>query len=178
MKKYLLVLAALFLLSSNSIFAQQAPLKLGYVDSQVILTQLPEAIKAQGDLEALTNKWTAQADSMTKDLQDSYADYQKQQGTMKEDKKKQTEQTIVAKQQEIEAFKRQKFAQGQGDIYKENEKIFAPIKEKIYKAISEVAKKEGMSFVFDKTGDVILLYADSSFDITYQVLDLLKRGKK
>jgi outer membrane protein len=97
---------------------------------------------------------------------------------MKEDKKKQVEQTIVAKQQEIEAFKRQKFAQGQGDIYKENEKIFAPIKEKIYKAISEVAKKEGMQFVFDKTGDVILLYADSSFDVTYQVLDLLKRGKK
>lgn len=176
MKKYLLVLTAL-LISSNFIFAQQ-PLKLGYVDSQVILTQLPEAIKAQGDLEALTNKWTAQADSMTKDLQDQYADYQKQQGTMKDDKKKQTEQTIVAKQQEIEAFKRQKFAQGQGDIYKENEKIFAPIKEKIYKAISEVAKKEGMQFVFDKTGDVILLYADSSFDVTYQVLDLLKRGKK
>ena len=177
MKKYLLVLAALFL-SCNAIFAQQQPLKLGYVDSQVILTQLPEAIKAQGDLEALTNKWTAQADSMTKDLQDQYADYQKQQGTMKEDKKKQTEQLIVAKQQEIEAFKRQKFAQGQGDIYKENEKIFAPIKEKIYKAISEIAKKEGMQFVFDKTGDVILLYADSSFDVTYQVLDLLKRGKK
>jgi outer membrane protein len=176
-KKYLLVLIALFL-SSTFVFAQTTPLKLGYVDSQVILTQLPEAIKAQGDLEALTNKWTAQADSMTKDLQDQYADYQKQQGTMKEDKKKQVEQTIVAKQQEIEAFKRQKFAQGQGDIYKENEKIFAPIKEKIYKAISEVAKKEGMQFVFDKTGDVILLYADSSFDVTYQVLDLLKRGKK
>ncbi len=177
MKKYLLALAAL-LLSSNFIFAQQTSVKLGYVDSQVILTQLPEAIKAQGDLEAITNKWTAQADSMTKDLQDQYADYQKQSGTMKEDKKKQTEATIVAKQQEIEAFKRQKFAQGQGDIYKENEKIFAPIKEKIYKAISEVAKKEGMQFVFDKTGDVILLYADSSFDITYQVLDSLKRGKK
>jgi outer membrane protein len=175
-KKYLLVLTAL-LLSSNIIFAQQ-PLKLGYVDSQVILTQLPEAIKAQGDLEALTNKWTAQADSMTKDLQEQYADYQKQQGTMKEDKKKQTEQVIVAKQQEIETFKRQKFAQGQGEIYKENEKIFAPIKEKIYKAISEIAKKEGMQFVFDKTGDVILLYADSSYDITYQVLDTLKRGKK
>lgn len=176
MKKYLLALTILFL-TSNFIFAQQA-LKIGYVDSQVILTSLPEAIKAQGDLDALTNKWTAQIDSMTKELQDSYADYQKQQGTMKDDKKQSIQQQLVEKQQSIEGFRRQKFGQGQGEIYKENEKIFAPIKEKVYKAISEVAKKEGMQFVFDKTGDVLLLYADSSFDITYQVLDNLKRGKK
>ena len=175
MKKYLLVLTVL-LLTSGSIFAQQ-PLKIGYVDSQIILTQLPEAIKAQGDLDALTNKWTAQIDSMTKELQDSYADYQKQQGTMKDDKKQAIQQQLVEKQQSIEGFRRQKFAQGQGEIYKENERIFAPIKEKVYKAISAVAKKEGMQFVFDKTGDVLLLYADSSFDITYQVIDALKRGK-
>ena len=177
MKKYLLVLTAL-LISSNFIFAQQAPIKLGYVDSEVILTQLPEAIKAKGDLEALANKWTAQVDSMTKDLQDQYTDYQKQQGTMKEDKKKQIEQGLYSKNQEIAAFKSQKFAQGQGEYFKENDKIFAPIKSKIFAAISEVAKKEGMQFVFDKTGDVVLLYADASFDVTYQVLDLLKRGKK
>jgi outer membrane protein len=175
-KKYLLVLVAL--LFSGSFIQAQQPLKIGYVDSQVILTQLPEAIKAQGDLDALTNKWTAQIDSMTKELQESYADYQKQQGTMKEDKKQQVQQQLVEKQQTIEGFRRQKFAQGQGEIYKENEKIFAPIKEKIYKTISDVAKKEGMQFVFDKTGDVLLLYADSSFDITYQVIDSLKRGKK
>jgi outer membrane protein len=114
---------------------------------------------------------------MTKELQDSYADYQKQQGTMKDDKKQAIQQQLVEKQQTIETFRRQKFGQGQGEIYKENEKIFAPIKEKVYKAIAEVAKKENMQFVFDKTGDVLLLYADSSFDITYQVLDSLKRGK-
>lgn len=176
MKKYLLVLIAL-LFCSSFVSAQQS-LKIGYVDSQVILTQLPEAIKAQGDLDAMTNKWSAQIDSMTKDLQEAYADYQKQQGTMKEDKKQAAQQQIVEKQNFIDGFKRQKFAQGQGELYKENEKIFAPIKEKIYKAISDIAKKEGMQFVFDKTGDVILLYADTSFDITYQVLDSLKRGKK
>jgi outer membrane protein len=174
-KKCLLVLTVL-LLTGSSIFAQQQ-LKIGYVDSQIILTQLPEAIKAQGDLDALTNKWTAQIDSMTKELQDSYADYQKQQGTMKDDKKQAIQQQLVEKQQTIETFRRQKFGQGQGEIYKENEKIFAPIKDKVYKAIASVAKKENMQFVFDKTGDVLLLYADSTFDITYQVLDSLKRGK-
>ena len=45
------------------------------------------------------------------------------------------------------------------------------------KGIQEVAKEEGMNFVFDKAGDVLLLYADAQYDITYKVLDKLKRGK-
>ena len=73
--KYIFLFAA-FLLSSTSAFAQTAQ-KLGYVDSQTILTQLPESIKAQGDLDALTNKWTAQLDSMTQSYQGALANYQK-----------------------------------------------------------------------------------------------------
>jgi outer membrane protein len=179
-KKYLFLIIAL-LLGSQFLSAQnkvQSPLKIGYVDSQVILTQLPEAIKAQGDLDALTNKWTTQIDSMTKSLQSEYDTYQKQSANMPEDKKNAAQQAILAKQQEIENFRRSKFQQGTGELYKKNEEIFNPIKEKIYKAIGEIAKKEGMQFVFDKTGDVVLLYADASFDVTYQVLDQLKRGGK
>jgi outer membrane protein len=45
-------------------------------------------------------------------------------------------------------------------------------------AIGQVAQDEGMSFIFDKTGDVLLLYADESYDMTYKVLDKLRRQKK
>jgi len=34
-----------------------------------------------------------------------------------------------------------------------------------------------MQFIFDKSGDIVLLYADAAFDITFKVLDNLKRGK-
>ena len=175
MKRYLLSFLFLFL-SCGFIFGQEAPQKIGYVDSQVILTQLPEAIKAQGDLDALTNKWTAQLDSMQKDLQQSYENYQKQANTMTDAKKTAAQQDLVEKQQTMQNFQKDKFAQQTGEIYKKNEEIFAPIKKKIFKAIEEIAKKEGMKFVFDKAGDVVLLYADPGFDITYQVLDILKRG--
>jgi len=174
-KKYLLFFSFL-LFSCGFVFGQQAPQKIGYVDSQVILTQLPEAIKAQGQLDALTNQWTAQLDSMNKDLQQAYEQYQKQANTMTETKKTAAQQDLVEKQQAMENFRRDKFAQQTGEIYKKNDEIFAPVKKKIFKAIEEIAKKEGMKFVFDKAGDVVLLYADPSYDLTYQVLDILKRG--
>ena len=172
--KYILLFAAV-LLSCTFTFAQTTQ-KLGYVDSQTILTQLPESIKAQGDLDALTNKWTAQLDSMTQTYQAALANYQKQANTMPDDKKLVAQQNLIAQEQSLIDFRRQKFGQGTGEIYKKQEELFNPVKEKIYKAIEEVAKREGMQFVFDKSGDIVLLYADSAFDITYQVLDKLKRG--
>ena len=172
MKKIFLVFA--FIVVSANLFAQ-SPLKLGYVDSQVILTQFSEAIKAQGDLDAITAKWSAQVDSMTLAYQQALADYQKQANTMTEDKKLEAQKGLIAQEQSILDFRRVKFGQN-GEIYQMQEQIFDPVKKKIYTAIEQVAKAESMQFVFDKSGDIILLYADSAFDITFQVLDKLKRG--
>jgi outer membrane protein len=165
---------AFLVLGFNS-FAQ-TQLKIGYVDSEVILTQFSESIKAQGDLDALTNKWSSQLDSMTLAYQQAIGDYQKQAETMNDAKKTEAQQRIVKMEQDIMDFRKTKFTQGTGEIFKKQEELFAPIKTKIYAAIENVSKEENMQFVFDKSGDIILLYADSSFDITYKVLDRLKRG--
>jgi outer membrane protein len=174
-KNYFLILV-LFIIA-GSFTAAQNPQKIGYVDSQVILNQLPEAIKAQGDLQALSGLWSAQLDSMTMSYQQGMADYQKQANTMPEDKKLAAQQNLIQLEQKILEFRREKFGQGTGEIYKKEEEIFNPVKEKIYRAIEDVAKAEGLQFVFDKSGDIILLYADTSFDVTYKVLDRLKTGK-
>jgi outer membrane protein len=172
-KSYILVLTLLVLGFTSF---GQAQLKIGYVDSEVILTQFSESIKAQGDLDAITNKWSAQLDSMTLAYQQSIADYQKQAETMNDAKKTEVQQKIVKMEQDIMEFRRAKFTQGTGEVYKKQEELFAPIKAKIYAAIEKVAKEETMQFVFDKSGDILLLYADSAFDITFKVLDRLKRG--
>lgn len=173
MKKFLLA-AALLIITTGS-FAQLQQ-KVGYVDSQVMLSALPEAIKAQGELDEIAKKWYAKADTMTAELQSEYAKYQKQQGTMSQDQLQKAQQAIVAKEQELNTYRQQKFGQ-QGDLYKKQEELFKPVKDRIMRGIQEVAKEESMTFIFDKSGDIVLLYADETFDITYKVLDKLKRGK-
>jgi len=174
-KKQIIIIAALFLFGGNLLFAQAQ--KIGYVDSQIILTQYAPAIKAQGDLDALTNLWSSKVDSMTLAYQQQLNEYQKQANNMPQDKQLQAQQKLIKMEQDILDFRRQKFAQPDGEIFKKQEQIFAPIKDKIYAAIKKVADQEGMKFIFDKSGDIILLYADPAFDITYKVLDALKTGK-
>lgn len=174
MKKVLLF--TFTVLVCSNIFAQTVQ-KTGYVDSQVILAQYAPAIKAQSDLDAIASKWTAQRDSMLATLQTAYQAYGTQKAMMTPEKQRETEQQLVTQQQNIQKFESEKFAQPNGELYRKNEQFLAPVKQKIMEAIAAVSKTEGMQFVFDKTGDVILLYADDQFDITFKVLDKLKTGK-
>lgn len=178
-----IILLALIVFTT-SIFAQTQPaqttaaLKIGYVDSEVILAQYPEAIKAKSDLEGFVAKWRKDLDSMQTELQKSYADYQKKQNTLKPEELQKVQQGIVAKEQTAQQFQQSKFSQPNGEYFSKQEQLMKPVKEKIFKAIDAISKEEGMQFVFDKAGEVVLLHADAQFDITYKVLDLLKRGKK
>lgn len=179
------LVALSLILFTAAVFAQTtqpqtATLKIGYVDSEVILAQYPEAIKAKSDLEGLVAKWRKDLDSMQTDLQKSYADYQKQsqEKNVKQDDLQKSQKNVVEKEQRAQQFQQAKFAQPNGEYFVRQEQLMKPVKEKIFKAIDEVSNSEAMQFVFDKAGEVVLLKADAQFDITFKVLDLLKRGKK
>lgn len=173
------------ILFSTVIFAQQqsaaaSGLRIGYVDSEIILQQYPEAIKAKSDLEGLVTKWRKDLDSMQTELQKQYADFQKksQEKNVKQEDLQKDQKALVEKDQRAQQYQQSKFGQPNGEYYVRQDQIMKPIKAKIYAAIDEISKEENMQFVFDKAGDVILLKADPQFDITFKVLDLLKRGKK
>ena len=172
MKKALIVL---FLISVTATFAQTQ--KIGYVNTQTIMEQFSGAIAAQSKIDGILSKLTTQRDSMTQSLQTAYDNYQKQQGTMTEDMKAKTQQSLVKKQQDIQQFEQAKFSQPNGEIYVENEKIMAPVRDKVKTAINEVAKQMGYSFIFDKSSEVVLLFADDAYDVTLEVLLKLKKSK-
>ncbi|MCZ7601678.1 MAG: OmpH family outer membrane protein [Melioribacteraceae bacterium] len=174
-KVFLFSIVLLFM--TVALTAQTTGLKVGFVDSQVILNQYPPAIKAQSDLDAMIQNWNKKIDSMTVALQQAYQTYQQQIESMTPEARATREQEIVGQQQKLDQFRQSKYNQQNGELYIKQEEMLGPIKQNVFDAIDKVAKEEGMNFVFDKAGDVVLLYADQEFDITFKVLDKLKRGK-
>lgn len=175
--KKIFFISSLLLLFTIVSTAQTISVKVGYVDSGTILNQYPPAVKAQSDLDALVQKWNKTIDSMTVALQQAYQQYQQQAETMTPDARAAREQEIVLQQQKLDQFRQEKYNQQTGELYVKQEQFLGPIKEQVFDAIDKVAKEEEMNFVFDKAGDVVLLYADEEYDITFKVLDKLKRGK-
>ena len=180
MKRIVLLSLIIFagIVSAQTQNNQTTQLKIGYVDSEVILAQFPEAIKAKSDLDGMVAKWRKDLDSMQTDYQKVAGEYQKQAETMKKEDLQKAQVKLQEKEQRYTAYNQSKFSQPNGEYYQKQTQVMNPVKEKIFKAIDEISKDENMQFVFDKAGDVILLKADAQYDITYKVLDLLKRGKK
>ncbi len=175
MRKALIIFV--LLLSIFPLFAQQATIRIGYVDSQVILQQLPEAQKIQKELDDLLKKYQSELDQIVKTYQGKIDEYQKKEAMLSAQAKEQMQREILELERKIYEYREQKLGP-QGEFESEREKRLKPLRDKITDAIESVAKEEKLNFVFDKAGDVILLYADKQFDITFRVLDKLTRGTK
>jgi outer membrane protein len=151
--------------------------KTGFVNSTKIFQELPEAQEAQKKIEALTKPYADSAKGMEDNLKGKYEEYQKKEALMTEVAKKAAQQELVELERKYNEYRTDKFG-ADGSLAKQTDKIIGPLKEKIIKAIERVAKEEKYSFVFDQTEQVkVLLYADRSQDLTYKVIDHLKRGK-
>lgn len=164
-------LAIVFLLIGGITITAQSQ-KIGYVDSQVLFQNYAPAIKAQQDLQLLQQNWTRERDSLAGLFQEKVNSYQNQRALMTPQKQQETEQQLLGEQNSI--------MQREQQIVQKGQNMMKPIKDAVNVAIEQVSKQEKMHFVFDKgvEGVVnILHYADSDFDITYKVLDKLKKNK-
>lgn len=156
---------------------QAQSLKIGFVNSAKIFQELPEAKEAQKKIDAITKPVQDSLELKQKFLQSRYEEYQKKEGLMTDAAKKTAQQELMELERGYNEYRAVKLG-ADGDLAKETDKILAPLKEKILKGIERVAKEEKYSFVFDQTEQVkVLLYGESSHDLTYKVIDKLKRGR-
>ncbi len=91
---------------------------------------------------------------------------------MSDTKKLETEKELEKSAQNINKFRQNKFGY-KGELYAKQEEIMKPIQNKIFTAIQEVAEEEELDFVFDKSGNIMFLYAKEKYDITDKVLQKL-----
>jgi outer membrane protein len=175
-KRQFIALATISLfLSGTSLQAQSQ--KIGFVNSNKIFQELPEAKEAQKRLDAIVKPLQDTLEAKQKEIEARYEEYQKKEALMTEAAKKSAQQEIVELQQKYQAYRQDKLG-NEGELARRQEQILNPIKEKILKGIERIAKEEKYGFVFDQTEAVkVLLYGDPAADLTYKVIDRLKRGK-
>ncbi|MBU1095568.1 MAG: molecular chaperone Skp [Ignavibacteriae bacterium HGW-Ignavibacteriae-2] len=158
------------LLVSGLSFAQ---LKIGYVDSDTIMKQYSDAQDAQKKLDALIAEWKDENLKMDREFKQRLDDYEKRKLIMSEQKRAEVEKELVKLEDDINKYRQDKFGAG-GELFKNQEEIMKPIQNKIFNIIQDVANENELDFVFDRSGDILFLYAKPEYDITNLVLEKLK----
>jgi outer membrane protein len=146
--------------------------KMGFVDTDLILGKLPEYKSAQKQLDDYSAQWQQTASDMQSKLDVLYKDFKAEEVLLSPEQKRTREDAIVEKEKELFKYREDKFGQN-GELFKKREELVKPIQDKVFDAVQKVAKKEGLAFIFDKAGGVLMLYADPKYDKTFEVMEEL-----
>ena len=168
----LILTAALLCGCVFSVNAQIGGQKFAYVDSDYILSNIPEYADAQEELNAMSTQWQNEVKAVYDKVSEMYKKYQTEMVLLSEDQKRAREQDIVNKEQEAKNLQMQYFG-AEGQLYQNREELVQPIQEKIYNALTEVSQTKGYTFVFDMASGTSILYASEKADISDDVLDQL-----
>ncbi len=144
--------------------------KFAYVDTEYILSNIPEYTDAQDELDALSKKWQNEIDAKHKQISEMYKKYQAEVVLLPEDVKKKREDEIVAKEKETKDLQKKYFGP-EGKLFKKRQELIQPIQEKVFNAIETIATTRNIGMVFDKAGAPVLLFGDPKYDISDDVLD-------
>jgi len=146
-----------------------AQAKIGYVDTEAIMKKLPEAIDAQKTLDGIVAGWQDELSKLQAAWQKKFDDYDRRKLIMSDQTKASTERELMDMEKKIVDFRQQKFGQN-GEMFTKQSEMMKPVQDKIFKAIQDVALAEGDDYIFDKSGQILLLYANEKFDVTSKVL--------
>ena len=157
MKRTFLILCAAMLFP---IFAGAQSHKIGIVDSQKVLSEMPEMKSMQAELDNLAKKYEDTLVQLQKEFQTKYQDFVKEQETMVESIKSRKQQELEDLSKRIQDLNNV----AQQDMQKKQVELFAPIQTKLREAINKVGNDGGFTYIMDSSQ--MLYVGTGSEDVT------------
>ena len=168
-------LVLLFVLAVGTITTQaqtaSASSKIGYADVDYIFSQMPEAKQIETELQSTQTQLKNQIDAKVQEFQTKLADYQKNLNTMLDAVRQNTERELTMLQENLQKLQQD----AQNTIDNKRNQLMEPVYKKVGKAIEDVAKENGFTFVLNQQigGLDVILYGDENNDVSDLVLKKL-----
>jgi outer membrane protein len=168
-----LTFISLFIFLPLMSFVSNAQLKIGYVDSDTIMDNYADVQDARQKLDALIQEWQTELRKLESDLKLKEDDYEKRKLIMTEQTSTEAKAEIAKLEKEISDYRDKKFG-ANGELFQKQNELMKPVQNKVFTIIQQVATEENLDFVFDRSGDIIFLYAKPEYDLTAKVIERLK----
>ena len=159
------------LILSTFIFAD---VKIGYIDSNEIMTKFEEVRQVQVSLEKEQRKLQAEMENLIQQLDSLNQEYDRQRLLMSDSRRQEKEQELVRSEKQIQKFQMDKFGP-EGEIYRKQNQLLKPVLAKVDEAIQAVGKRQQYDYIMDAVGGAIV-YALDSNNLTEDVIEELRKS--
>jgi len=176
MKKYfaISILVLSFVFQAN---AQTRGVKIGYIDMEYILQNVPDYTEANNQLEQKAQKWK-------QDIEEKKVEIAKLKDALKTERALLTKELIEEREEEIKFqenelldFQQKKFGPN-GDLMTQKAVLVKPIQDQVFNAVQDIAELKKYDYIFDKSSDLTMLFAAKRHDISDQVIRTITRAER
>ena len=163
------ILLSLVMITASATAQDQ---KIGYVDTDYIMSQMSEYEGIQQQLSSISAEWNTELEKMESEIDQLKEDFEAKEILYTDELKKQKQQEIKNKVQQRQQFMDQKFG-ADGEYFQRQKELLEPIQRKVFKAINTVAEEQNFDFVFDRAQNSNMLFGVEEWNLNQEVLQEL-----
>ena len=143
--------------------------KYGFINSEFILSKMPEYKEAKDRLDKMADRWTKEIDDRYKSLNERKDLFNKEEVLLPEEERTKRKEELEKAELDLVELQKTRFGVS-GEYFQKRQELIKPIQDKIYDAMQKVASKRSYSFIFDKANQSNLIFADKKFDLSDDVI--------
>lgn len=172
--KNLILALGLILTAGFSAEAQQT-VRIGYVDMEYILQNVPEYQEASAQLDRKVQQWKTEIEAELQKVEKMKQDLANEKPLLTSELIQERLDEIKFEEQKILDYQQKRFGPN-GDLMTQKLQLVKPVQDQVFVAVQEIAKNRNYDLIFDKSADVITLYAADRLDVSDQVLRAITRA--
>ena len=167
-------LIAFILFISFNLNAQRSNIRIGYIDTEYILENIPEYQEALVQLDNKVKKWKSEIDLKLKGIEKKKSDLRNERVLLTKELIEEKEEEIKIEEAEILDYQQKRFGPN-GDLFIQKRNFIEPIQDQVLTATRALAKAKKYDFIFDKSADVVMLYSNKRYDLSDYIVRTLTR---
>lgn len=177
-QKKIKVLFLLAIIGFSSIVVNaQRGVRIGYIDTEYILQNVPEYQEATAQLEGKVQQWKAEIEQRLNAIDTKKKQLNSESVLLTKGLYEERLEDITFEEAEVLDYQQKRFGPN-GDLMIQKQQLIQPIQDQIFAAVQEIAGNKQYDFIFDKSADVVMLYSAERFDISELVLRSITRSSK
>ena len=157
----------MFILIFGTTFAHSQ--SYAYIDSDYILSKVPEYVEAKDKLDKLAERWTKEIEDRYTAIKKKKNNFEREEILLPKEEKEKRQEEIENLEQEALELQTQHFG-SEGDYFQKRQELVKPIQDRIFTSLKKIAKSDGYDLVFDKANQSSLIFALSDYDISDDIL--------
>ena len=176
MRKHFLLLF-LAAIAANSLHSQTRGNRVGFIDMEYILQNVKSYNESNSLLEEKAEKWKQEIEAKKLEINKVKEALTAEKALLTKSLIEERETEISFLENELLELQQKRFGPN-GLLMSQKTLLVKPIQDQVFTAVQDIAEAKKYDFIFDKSSDLTMIFADKRFDISDQVLRIITRTEK